>query len=183
MIRQLQAAVLFLALAPLAQAASYTIDPNHSSCVFKVGHLGIGKIYGRFSQISGTFTTDGEGTLTAASVNVKTQTVDTTVTRRDDHLKSADFLNVAQFPLMTFRTTNVLAQDSGKYELTGDFTLHGVTRSVTLEMEQTGRAADGSRVGSEGTFTIKRTDFGMANLLDQAGDEIQILLAFEGIKQ
>ncbi len=183
MFQYLKATVLFLALTPFAQAANYTIDTNHSSCIFKVGHMGIGKIYGRFSQISGTFATDAEGTLTAASVDVKTQTVDTAVTRRDDHLKSADFLNVAQFPLMKFRSTGVTALDSGKYELTGDFTLHGVTRSVTLEMEQIGRAADGSRIGSEGTFTIKRTDFGMNNLLQQAGDEIQILLAFEGIKQ
>lgn len=183
MIRHLSSVVLFLGLAPLAHSATFNLDTNHTSAVFKVGHLGIGKIYGTFNQITGSFQTDDQGQLTAASVDVKVSTVNTGVSRRDDHLKSADFFNAAQFPLMTFRSTSVVALDSGKFEVAGNFTLHGVTKPVTLEMAQIGIAEDGSRIGAEGTFTIKRSDYGMTNLLNQAGDEILILLAFEGIKQ
>lgn len=182
----LAASVLGLTLSTSALAGTFTIDTAHSMAIFKIGHQGIGNIYGRFNNITGTFTTNATGQLVGADVTIQATTVDTAVTRRDDHLRSADFLNVAQFPTIKFVSTAVAALDNNTYELTGNFTLHGVTKEVTLQVEQVGSGTDQTghaRIGAEGRFAIRRSDYGMTGLPTAAGDDVGILLAFEGFQQ
>lgn len=182
--------LLALALAlsgTTAFGATYHLDPDHTMAYFKIGHLGLAKVIGRFNQIAGTLVlNDANGMLTAANVTIQTTSVDTGVARRDNHLRTADFLNVAQFPTMTFVATSVVAIDATHFELQGDFTLHGVTKPVTVQTTQVGLGADATgikHVGAEGAFTIKRSDFGMGNMIPMVGDEVEIFLSFDGIKQ
>jgi len=186
LIARAAAAFAVVALSAPASAATFNIDPVHSAVVFNVGHLNVSKVWGRFNDFSGTISVDdATGALTGVNVTVKTNTVDTAVARRDTHLKSADFFNVTQFPTMTFVSTSVAAVEANRYELTGEFTLKGVTKTVQLEVVQLGRARDanGERLGAEGTFTIKRSEFGMTyGLPTQVGDDVAITVAFEANK-
>lgn len=177
---------LFLAAAAPAFGATYTIDPNHSAVVFKIGHLGVSKVVGRFNAFTGGFAVSDAGALESASVTVQVTSVDTAVARRDNHLRTADFFNVAQFPTMTFVSTSVQSLDDDSFEVVGNLTLHGVTRSVTVPMRKLGTMRDGqgvSHIGAEGQLTVKRTDFGMSNMLDQVGDDVEISLNFEALQQ
>jgi polyisoprenoid-binding protein YceI len=183
------ATVLISVTAPFATAASaatYTLDGAHSFVFFKVGHMGFSKVVGRFNAVSGSFTVDdATGALTGARIEVQTASVDTGVARRDNHLKSADFFNAAQFPAIVFQSAGVRGLDNGRYELDGTIDLHGVTRPVTLVVAQIGAGNDAggaAHIGAEGTLAVKRTDFGMTSLLDAAGDDVELFLNFEGIK-
>src|SRR5205823_6027689 len=131
-------AALVLTLIPFvpAQAADdYTVDDAHTSVVFKIEHLGLSWIHGRFNDISGTFTIDkDEPGKSSFALTVKAESIDTGNAKRDQHLRSPDFFNVKQFPLLSFKSTAVKAV-KGDYEVTGDFTLHGQTQSITLTLK------------------------------------------------
>jgi len=181
------AVVLSLGVSSASAAAdTYDIDASHSAVIFRIQHMKAGYQYGRFNDFSGTIVFD-EANLAGSSVKVevKTTSVDTNNVKRDDHLRNPDFLDCAQFPTMTFASTAVKAAGTG-YEVAGNLTLHGVTKPVTVVMTKTGAAADpwgGFRIGFEGVLTVKRTDYGMDKKLDGAGDEIRMILAFEGVKK
>src|SRR6201995_251843 len=117
------------------QTSTWKIDPAHSEADFGVQHMGISKVHGRFGNINGTVSLDDKD-ITKSSVNatIDTTTVDTGVAQRDGHLKSPDFFEVAKYPQMTFGSTKV-TNDGGKLQLVGDLTIHGVTKSVTLDGE------------------------------------------------
>lgn len=185
--RLVVAMVMSSSVGAAAYGATFQIDPAHTGVIFKVGHLGISKIYGRFNQVSGSFATDdATGALTAATIEARTESVDTGVGRRDNHLRSADFFNAVQFPVIRFVSSNVRVLENRRFELAGELSLHGVTRPVTLVVTQVGSGTDASgttRIGAEGALTVRRSDFGMTNLMDTAGDEINLLLAFEGFRQ
>jgi len=122
----------------------------------------------------------------SVSVTVKATSVDTRNTKRDTHLRSADFFNIEKFPELTFKSNKVEKLTNNEFKVTGDFTLHGVTKPLVFTL--TGTAlVDGmqgeKRRGGETTFTIKRSDFGMSSSLGPVGDDVQITLAFSGIKQ
>jgi polyisoprenoid-binding protein YceI len=180
--------VLFLAAPATIKAAdTYKIDPVHSSVLFKVKHLGVSYVHGRFNDISGTVVLDkenaGKGSIDAA---VKTESVDTHVAARDRNLRSPDFLDVKQFPEMTFKSKEVKKSGDDTFEVTGDFTLHGVTKPLTVKLTKIGEGKgmeDEYRAGGETQFTIKRSDFGMTYMLPGVGDEITVILSLEGIRQ
>src|SRR3546814_10546119 len=115
--------------------SSDLIDPEHTTAVFMVNHLGYSNMIGRFNEVSGSFTFD-ENAPEAASVTLKvaTDSVDTNHQRRDDHLRSPDFFNVQEFPEMTFESTKVETTGDRTGRVTGDLTLLGVTRPVTLDV-------------------------------------------------
>lgn len=182
-------AALLLGSGLSAQAAgtNYDVDKSHSAILFRVKHLGIGYTYGHFRDFSGAFTLD-EATPASSSVEftVKLDSVDTNDEKRDQHLKSPDFFGVNQFPTMTFKSTSVKKGEDGKYAVTGDLSLHGVTKSVTITMAKTGEGDDpygNHRVGFEGIFQVKRSEFGMDKMLQAAGDDIRIIVAVEGIRK
>jgi polyisoprenoid-binding protein YceI len=169
-----------------AAAETYKIDLAHSYMLFRIKHMDLAWAYGRFNEFSGTLNLD-EANPAACSVNieVKTTSIDTGIAKRDDHLRTPDYLNVAQFPTMTFQSTGVKKVGEGQFDVTGNLTFHGVTKPVTARFEKTGVGMDRENravVGFEGTFTIKRSDFGQKVSAKQLGDEVRVTLSVEAVK-
>lgn len=164
--------------------APYQIDPSHSSVSFKVKHMMISNVSGNFGDFSGHYDLE-KGTLKALEGTIKVASIDTGITKRDDHLKSADFFDVAKYPEMTF----VMHKFHGS-GVTGDLTLHGVTKSVTLDAEVSGQVKDpwgNTRSALSLTGKIKRSDFGLTwnKALETGGvvvgDSIKLDIELEGI--
>lgn len=180
--------MLAIALAMTAGAAdTYALDPVHSVPVFKISHLGVSNSIGRFNDVSGSFTVDeADPSKNSIAVVIKTASIDTGNEARDGHLKTADFLDVETYPEMTFTSTSFEETGDDRYTVKGDLTLHGVTKSIEVEavLIGTGKGREGeSRMGWETTFTIKRSDYGMTNMIGPVGDEVEILFAVEGVNK
>lgn len=180
-------AVLFASTLSAAAWAgeTFVIDPVHSTVIFKNHHFNAGYVYGRFNNIGGSFTLDDDASKSSVSATVAVDSVDTANKGRDDHLKGPDFFNAKQFPEITFKSTSV-SGSGDKLEVVGDLTLHGVTKSVTVVLNKTGlgKGMKGeTRAGLEGSFTVKRTDFGMDKMVGPSGDEVTLIIALEGVKQ
>jgi polyisoprenoid-binding protein YceI len=182
------AAIALIALVAFAARAAdtYTGDPVHSSLIFKSTHLNnTSHVYGRFNGPKSTITVDN-GDLASVEASVETKNVDTGVEKRDNHLRSPDFFNAAEFPQITFKSTSVKKLGDAKYEVTGDLTVHGVTKSVTATVTKTGESDDkmmGHRTGWESTFSLKRSDYGMTKLMGLVGDEVEVTFAVEAAKK
>jgi polyisoprenoid-binding protein YceI len=167
-----------------ALAASYQIDPVHSSILFKVKHFGAAHVYGRFNQVSGTITYDAASAAASAiKIEIPTDSIDTANQQRDDHLKSADFFNAKQFPVISFTSKKITAKANDSFEVVGDLTLHGVTKEITAEAVKTGTGkhprTGKELLGFETHVTIKRSDFGMAFMAGPVSDQVDLILAFE----
>jgi polyisoprenoid-binding protein YceI len=187
-VRPLVAAALLagLAAAPARAADTFKVDPVHSSLLFRIKHLNVGYIYGRFNAYSGTFAFDRDPAQCGLTFEVNIDSLDTANAARDKHLKGPDFFNVKEFPTASFKSKSFKALDEKTYEVSGDMTLRGVTKPLTVKVERvgTGRGPRGEvRSGIETTFTIKRSDFGMKYGLQMLGDEVRITVAVEGVKQ
>jgi polyisoprenoid-binding protein YceI len=185
-------AILFcslLAVAGLssAKADNYKIDPVHSSILFKAGHFGVGNIYGRFDSFSGDFVFDpNDPTKDSVKVEITTDSIDSNSAARDKDLKGPDFLNTKQFPTATFKSTAVKKVDDKNYEVTGDFTLRGITKPVVLAVQVIGSGPGPKgepRLGTESTVTLKRSDFDVKAFLPAIADDVQLRIAVEAIKQ
>src|SRR5947208_4002611 len=123
------------------RADDYAIDGMHTAVTFKVSHLGLSWVYGRFNDVGGGFTLDaGNPAAASFTLTVKTDSIDSGNKKRDDHLRSPDFFNVKQFPQITFKSTGVKPIDGG-FEVTGDLTIHGATHPVTFSLKG-GRTAE-----------------------------------------
>jgi len=168
-------------------ADRYQVDPVHSFFLFRVQHLGVSYSYGRFTEVAGTFTVDeGDLAKSAVELTIRTDSIATHDAKRDAHLKSPDFLNVKAFPVIRFKGTRFERAEDGRLRITGDLTLHGVTREVTLAMAHVGEAKDpwgGYRSGYEGRVTLKRSDYGMNFMVGPVGDAVELTLSVEGIRQ
>ena len=143
---------------------TYTIDPAHSRIGFVARHAMVTKVRGSFDDFAGTATTGADLAGARIELTVQAASVDTRNADRDGHLKGADFFDVEQFPTLTFVSTQVRATDDTTLEVTGDLTLHGVTKSVTVPFTFEGGAQDpfgNDRIGFEGSTSILRSDFGM----------------------
>lgn len=182
--------VLLLALSAMVSTGrgdTFQIDPVHSSVLFKIKHLGVADFYGRFNEISGTVNFDPhDATKDSITAEVKVASVDTHEEKRNQHLKSPDFFNAVQFPTISFKSTKVQKKDAESFEVTGDFTLHGVTRPVTFLFKKgdVGKGMQGeTRMGGEAQFSVKRSDYGMTFMQNGLGDEVGIILSLEGVKQ
>ncbi|MDH3404588.1 MAG: YceI family protein [Acidobacteriota bacterium] len=179
-------AVLTLAALPAA-AATYEVDPVHSSAIFKVKHFGVANFYGAFREVSGRIEYDPESPEgLAVEVTIAAASVDSRNGQRDDHLKSQDFLNVVEFPTISFRSTRVAPAGDDRYEVTGDLTLHGVTREIQVTAEKTGEGkhprSGRDLVGFEARFAVDRTDFGMTFMAGPLSEQVEIILALEAGK-
>ena len=166
-------------------AESYKADPGHSSMVFRVKHMGTTYFWGRFNAISGSYKLDKNPTQCQFAFDVKTESVDTGIAKRDTHLKSPDFFNAVQFPTISFKSRSVASAGEGAYDVTGDLTLHGVTKPVAVKITQTGSGSMRGRAinGIEGVFTIKRSDFGMKGMVGPVGDDVWVSVCIEGGQQ
>ncbi len=153
-------------------AGTYTIDPTHTEISFSVRHLAISKVRGKFQTFAGTVEIADQLEDSTASATIDVASIDTNQKQRDEHLRASDFLDVAQFPEMTFKSTSV-AVDGDDLTIVGDLTLRGVTKPVTLNAEFGGATVDGfgnSKVGFEATAKINRQDFGVTwNAPTEAG--------------
>ncbi len=179
-------AALALLVASAARADDYTVDPAHTAVTFRVSHLGLSWTHGRFNDVSGTFRFDKAAPARASfTLTVKADSLDTGNARRDGHLKSPDFFNVKQFPLMTFKSRSV-KEVKGGYQVTGDFTLHGQTKAITFLL-QGGKDAQfppgTKRTGFSTDLVLKRSDYGMDKMLQAVGDNVHIAVSFEGTKK
>lgn len=170
-----------------AAEAVYEIDPVHSVVLLKVKHLGLADAYGRFNEMSGTVRHNAEDpSQSSIEFTVQADSIDTANEDRDKHLRGPDFFNAAEFPVLTFKSTKVEKKDDNEFEVTGDFTVRGVTKPVTFEFEVggTGKGMQGEeRFGGDADFTVKRSDFGIDYLPEALGDEVEVTVSVEGIKQ
>jgi len=187
------AIAIVVALPVLAHADTWQIDSSHTSVEFTVRHMMISNVKGQFQKTTGTITANGNDPASAKiDVTIDASSVDTRVERRDAHLKSPDFLDVAKFPTITFKSTKVEAAGPNKWTMIGDLTIHGVTRPVVLDVEGSGspiQVMGHTRAGASATTKIKRSDFGLTwnKALETGGvlvgDDIAISIDLEAVKQ
>jgi polyisoprenoid-binding protein YceI len=169
------------------QAADvYQYDGVHSSISFKARHLDISWIHGRFNEAEGTFSIDRDNPAKSSfTLSIKTDSVDTANKARDEHLRQPDYFDTKQFPTIDFKSTSVKATDGG-YEVAGDFTMHGVTKKVTLNLKG-GKEHDFKgmkRVAFSTELSVKRSDYGFdKSQIGLIGDEALILIDCEGLKK
>jgi polyisoprenoid-binding protein YceI len=169
-----------------ARADAYALDAMHTAVSFKVQHLGLSWTHGRFNDVDGNFTIDKETPANSSfELTIKVGSIDTNNKKRDGHLLSPDFFNAKQYPVIAFKSTGVKAIDGG-YSVTGDFTLHGVTKSITIPLKG-GKEAElpkgVKRTGFSTDLILKRTLFGMDKLIQAVGDDVHIAISFEGTKK
>jgi polyisoprenoid-binding protein YceI len=193
----IRAAAVALVLSPalaLGQASTWSIDPAHSHASFTVRHLIISNVRGDFAKTTGTVTLD-EKDVTKSSVEatIDVTTIDTREPKRDEHLKSPDFFDVAKFPTITFKSTKVEKAGKGALKVTGDLTMHGVTKPVVLNV--TGPTAEikdpwgMTRRGISATAKLNRNDYGVSynKVIEgggaMVGNEITIELEVELTKK
>jgi len=173
--------------APAGGAETYTIDPVHSNTWFRIRHLNISNFYGRFNETEGTIAiNDADPAACSLDARVKVASVDTHNADRDQHLKSAEFFEVEKYPLIAFKSTAFRKVGEQMYEVKGDLTLHGVTRPLAVKLERTGSGPGMKgeyRAGFETTFEIKRSDFGMTQLLGGVGDDVRLIVSVEATRQ
>ena len=189
-------AAVVLAAVPLVAAAapeSFTLDPYHSSVLFAIDHLGLSTVHGRFDKFAGKFAIDRAAkkgdvdlTIDTASVNTNDSDKGSRQRSRDEHLRSADFFNAAEFPKMTYKSTNVVFTGDNPTSVEGNLTLLGVTKPVSLKIDRfkcnPASATAKERCGGDGSGKVKRSDFGMSRGVPQIGDELQLTISFEANK-
>jgi polyisoprenoid-binding protein YceI len=178
------ALLIIATTAPVAGAATYTIDPNHSSAMFKIRHFGVSMVFGAFWDVSGTVVYDAENPeASSIRISIAAESLDSNNERRDGHIKSPDFIDAKQFPVLTFESTSVKDAGDSRFHVTGNFTMHGVTREITVTAELIGAAANprsGTQmIGFEVQFTIDRTDHDMNFMVGPLGTEVEIVVSFE----
>ena len=184
---QIKAALIASALSLSAIAAdSYTIDPQHTFPSFEINHLGFSTMHGSFYTTSGKIALDPTGNAGSMEVSIDTSSVTTGYGKRDEHLKSEDFFNVAKFPTMTFKS-NKLKYSGGKLVgADGELTLLGVTKPVSLTVTSfncgTNPLMKKPECGGNATATIKRSDFGMNTYVPAISDEVRIAIEVEAFK-
>ena len=185
--------IIALALPALASATVWNIDPDHSNVGFKVRHLMVSNVKGSFDKHSGTVDiNDKDITKSKVNVTIDTNSINTNVQKRDEHLRSAEFFDVAKFPTMTFASKKVAKNGKNRLMVTGDLTLHGVTREVVLAVDGLSKESKDPwgniRLGATASTSINRKDFGLVwnKTLETGGvavgEEVNITLEIEMIK-
>ncbi|MBV1863157.1 MAG: YceI family protein [Rhodobacteraceae bacterium] len=171
-----------------AQAADYVIDTQgyHASVMFRVNHLGYSWLTGRFDNFNGSFTYDADAPeKSSVKVEIDTTSVNSNHAERDNHLRSADFLDTGKFPTASF-VSKSMAVTGETAVITGDLTLHGVTKEITIDAELIGEGKDpwgGYRAGFIGTTSLPMADYGMVFNLGPASTNVEMTLNIEGVRQ
>ena len=184
----LSAALLLPGVGAFAQASSWAIDTNHSQVNFQILHMAVSTVRGSLSGVTGTVVWDDKDpSKSSVEVTINASTVSTNNDKRDTHLKSPDFFNVEKFPTLTFKSTSVSGV-SGKLQVTGDLTLGGVTKSVTLDVDGPTAPVNGMGgkmvTGFSATGVLKRADFNFGNPKFNAmlGDDVKFTIDVEADK-
>ena len=186
------ALLALVAAAAAARAETWNIDPAHTTVEFSVRHMMISNVKGQFEKLSGTIAANGnDPNSVQISAVIDAASLNTRVEKRDAHLKSPAFLDVDKYPTITFKSTMLEPNGSNKWKVTGDLTLHGVTKPVVLEVETTAPIKDPSgktRAGASATTKIDRKDFGVTwnkpmetgGVL--VGDDVSIAIEVEAVQ-
>jgi polyisoprenoid-binding protein YceI len=186
-------AVLLLAVPTVvaAEPTVYKVDPDHSGVGFSIRHF-VSNVPGRFDDFEGTIKYDKLApAASGVEFTVRTASINTGNADRDEHLRSADFFDVKKYPILTFTSTEVKGRDANTLDVTGDLTLHGVTRRVTIPVTFLGtvRTPNGEKAGFEVVFTLNRRDYGVTwnRVLDAGGtvlgEEVRITIEVEASRQ
>jgi polyisoprenoid-binding protein YceI len=186
----LAAAALSLVAPGLLHAAPWEFDPEHTGVHFKVRHLMVSSVRGEFENVTGKIVYDeADVTRSTADITIAAASINTRVAKRDEHLRSPDFLDVAKYPVITFKSKRVEKAGNGTLKMTGDLTIHGVTNEVVLTIEGPAPAIKdpwgNQRVGGQATAKINRKDFGLIwnAALETGGvvvgDEVEITIDVE----
>ena len=183
-----------VALSAPALAVAWQIDPAHSNVSFSVRHMMVSNVSGEFTKVSGTVEGDEKTPAQAViTATIDATSINTREAKRDDHLKSPDFLDVAKYPTITFKSKKIEPSGAGQFKLTGDLTLHGVTKEVVLDVSDvTAPIKDPmgkTRAGAQASTKIDRKDFGInwSKVIDggglMVGDEVAISIDVEATTQ
>jgi polyisoprenoid-binding protein YceI len=172
----------------VAQTQTWYLDPPHSAAQFSVRHFGISTVRGTFAKVNGIVNdSPGDPTKSSVDVTIDTSSVDTRVTMRDNDLRSDHFFDVAKYPTITFKSKRVEVAGPGKLEVTGDLTIHGVTKEVELDVDGPSPPykdpKGNSHRGISATTKISRADYGMTFDADTIGDEVAIQLDVELVQK
>lgn len=183
-------ALLLFGSARFAQAATYTVDPDHSTVSFKIRHV-FSRVEGQFTKFSGTIDYDPDKPQTwGAAGTIDAASIDTHVEKRDKHLRSEAFFDVEKYPTITFKSTKVEEAAKDHAKLDGEITIHGVTKPITLDVEIHGVGKDpwgNVRAGFTATTKLNRKDFGLTwnQVLEtgqlMVGDEVMVTIEAEGV--
>lgn len=177
--------VLLLVLPFTAFGASYTIDPAHTYPHFKISHLGFSTMIGRFNKTEGKMTFDEKKGTGSVEITIDANSIDTAHEKRDKHLRSPDFLNTAEFPTITFKSTKASIK-GGKGSVEGNITIMGVTKPITLNVIAMNCGVHPFNkkdvCGFDATAKLKRSDFGIKYGLPAIGDDMELMLEVEAVK-
>lgn len=167
-------------------ADTYTVDSVHSFIVFRIKHLGVGYAYGRINGPTGNYQFDPASPQSAMfDIQVDAAGVDTGNEKRDKHIRSSDFFDVAKHPRISFKSTAVRKLQDGVYEIDGNLAFRDVTKPITVKANHTGSAKDPwgkFRSGFETHFTIIRSEFGMDFMMGGLSDEVNLTVSVEGVR-
>lgn len=182
-------AILAVSVAlPLSAVAadSYTVDPNHTFPHFQINHLGFSTMHGRFDKTSGTVTLDRAAKTGSVDISIETASISTGYVKRDEHLKSPDFFNAAEFPAITYKSTAMHYKGDTPASVDGNLTISGVTKPVTLTIDAFNCGANPmnkkEECGAAASAQIKRSDFGVKYGLPNIGDDVKLEFEIEAIK-
>jgi polyisoprenoid-binding protein YceI len=176
---------LAMTAAAAAQAGTWQIDPNHTAAQFSVRHLGVSTVRGAFTKVTGSAKYDpADLSKTSLEATIETTSVDTRVEMRDNDLRSPRFFDAQKFPTITFHSKTTKASGPGKLQITGDLTIHGVTKEVVLDVDGPSEPikdpmGKGLRMGASATTKVNRQDFGVSALPGIVGDDITITIDTE----
>ena len=181
----LSIAALVLASASATAAETYEIDPAHTYGNFEIGHMGLSTMHGRIDVTGGTIVMDRQGDGSRVEVTLDPSTVDTGHDKRDEHLRNTEgFFEVEKYPEMRFVSTSVSFDDDDEATVQGDLTMHGVTRAVTLDVDDMNCRVNpleksNYTCGFSAETTVKRSDFGMDAYIPLVADEVEIQIEAE----
>jgi len=185
--------IVFAVLPGMVQANTYTIDKGHTTIGFSVRHMVISNVRGQFNNFEGTFVFDPNNIdLTSASVKIDAASIDTNEAKRDEHLRTPEFLDVKKFPDITFELKSFMKHGNNEVMGKGDITIRGITKTIALKGEFIGAVKDpwgNERVGFSATGEIDRKEFGLTwnKVLETGGvvvgDKVTLIIEVEGIKK
>jgi polyisoprenoid-binding protein YceI len=181
------AGVVVLATPSSAAPEVWRVDPAHTAAQFSVRHMGISTVRGAFTKVSGSVQYDPSNpAATAIDVSIDANSIDTRVEARDNDLRSPSFFDVAKYPTLTFKSRQVESAGTGKLKVTGDLTIHGVTKTVVLDVDGPSNPIKDPRgnmhMGASASTKINRSDFGVSGAAMMVGDEIPITIDVEMVK-
>ena len=185
-LRSLSAALLFAASPVFAAPVEYTIDPGHTQVEFSYSHFGFSTITGRFDQVSGKIVYDAANpSASSVEATLVADSIDTGVDKLDAHLKSGDLFDSAKFPVATFKSNKVEAAGEGRLKVTGDVSIHGVTKSIILDVT-INKIADHPMkkvptAGFDARTVLLRSEFGMDMAVPNVSDEVRIDITTEAL--